>query len=157
MHLVGAALEPLEEALDTVEGAIPLDDEATLSGGQIFPRAILGYLAPTAKRHQVVLTFGVALGLPRPHRAFTERPSRIGNDEIEVDAYRPAETLARFTGTERAVEREQIGDGLRVGDIALGAMTFVAESLLRERARGGLDPDAHATLAVSERLVSFHQ
>ena len=96
VHAVGTAFEPIEKSVDAVEATVAIDDEPAMLGAQIFPRAVHGDFSSTAKRHEIVLAFGVALGLPRFDGSVPERPARVGDDEVEVDPDSASKTLARL-------------------------------------------------------------
>ena len=54
----------------------------------------------------------------------------IGNDQIQIEVNGAPKPLTGFTGSQWAVEGEQVWDRITVGEIALWAMQVLAEFLL---------------------------
>ena len=105
MQLVLLALKMLEEATDTAETAVALDDEFLVLVVEFVPR-------------QVQRNFGLAreaseLGKQRPvlwfcpglDRAFVQGLALVGDDEVEIDVDGVAETLATWAGAIRIIEK----------------------------------------------------
>ena len=75
----------------------------------------------------------VARLAPRLDGAFFERFAGIGNDEIEVEVNRIAESLATRASTERIVERKEA----RLGLLVDGAIVLAFEALVEGEAFEG--------------------
>ena len=101
--------------------------------------------------HELVLAFVEALRPEGLDRAAGERLRLVGNHEAEVDADHAAEAAAGFAGAERRVEREARGRGIRIVDVAVGAV-----EIGRETPRlGALVADEHVHLAHTDPQRRF--
>ena len=130
VHLVGARLEPREEALHPVPDllgprALALDHPATRLGGQLTPGSVERNAAQLRESLQVLLAFLVGLGLPRLDGPAAERAGVVGNDEPVVDPDGAAEPAAALAGPERRVERELARDRRAVREVAVRAVQLV--------------------------------
>ena len=140
VHLVGLGLEPREEALHAVPRARPrlapahpavvaLEHPVALRVAQVAPRHVerdAALASPYLTRsswHSLI-----ALGLPGLDRAVAERLRLVGHDQAVVDADHAPEAAAGLAGAERRVEREQARCGIRVVDVAVGAVQVGREA-----------------------------
>ncbi|OIQ76655.1 hypothetical protein GALL_416580 [mine drainage metagenome] len=130
MHLVGARLQPVEEAAHAVVLLLPLagkirgavDDPGSLALVELGPRHVQAHAGARRVALEVSLRVLEAGRLPRLDRAAGQGLARIGNDQPPVDAQRAAEAAAGLAGAQRRVETEQARTGVAVGDVAIGAM-----------------------------------
>ena len=133
VHLVALPLQPLEPAADPVVLAVvpapfAVDDEPPVFFVQLRERAV--------KRDAPA--FAELLELPqlparRPRRPRLDDPfgnglGRVRDHQVEVDVDGAAETMAGFASPQRAVEREEVGLRLGVGEVARGTVQAVAEA-----------------------------
>ena len=107
VHLVGARLEPGEEALHAVpdlprQAPSPSITHRRALGGQLAPGRVERNAAQLRELVQVLLALRVGLGLPRFDRAAAQRPALVRDDEPVVDADGAAEAAAGLAGA-RAV------------------------------------------------------
>ena len=118
MHLVGARLEPAEEAADAVPLAFPFAgdvrgvavlDEPTLRGRQFLPGHVHRDARLAARLGEVALALAVDGPLERRDGAFGQRQRRVGDDLLPVEADDPAEAAAGRTGSDGRVEGEERG------------------------------------------------
>src|SRR5690606_23868924 len=112
--------EPVPLAL--APRAFAMDDPVALLLGELGPRHVDANPALLREPQHVVLALAVALALKRPDRAFAQGLRRVRNREPIVDADRPPEAAARLARSDRRVERERVGDRIRVGHVAVRAM-----------------------------------
>ena len=127
MHLVGACLQPGEEAFHPVPdllrpGALALDHPAARLGGQLAPRRVEGNAPLLREFLQVLLAFAVGLGLPGLDGAAAQRAGLVGNDQPIVDADGAPEATAGLARAQRRVERELAGGGRVVRQVAVCAV-----------------------------------
>src|SRR6516165_3995666 len=127
MHLVGARLEPGEEALCAVPdlarpGALALDHPAPRLGAELAPRGIERNTAELGELLQVLLALGVGLRLPGLDCAAAQRARLIRDHEPVVDPDGTAEAAAALARAEWGVEGERARGRQRVGQVAVGAM-----------------------------------
>ena len=130
VHLVGLALEVLEEALDAVPLLVPValpcrvavDHEGAVRGVELRPRGVArnAVFGPIAQ--QVVLAVLPGGRLQRLDRAGAQRLAVVGDDQVVVDADDTTETAAGRAGTHRRVEAEHRRLRLGVAQVAVGAM-----------------------------------
>ncbi len=156
MHLVSAALQPVEIAPHAVELLLPvaapigvaLDDPDALAFAEVGPRHIEPDLGLRGVALQIGLAFGKALRLPGFHRPGPQGFTHIGNHQIEIDADHPAEAATGFASADRRIEAEQAGTGVAVMDVAIRAVQI-----------RGITPDGSFTLGglgIARQLVHFH-
>ncbi len=140
VHLVGARLEPREEAL----GAVPdllgprplaLDHPAPGLGGQLAPGHVQRDAAQLRELLQVLLALGVGLGLPGLDGPAAQALGLIRDDQAVVDADGAPEAAAGLAGAERGVEGELARGGRAVGEVALRAVQLARVAPGRKRLR----------------------
>ena len=132
VHLVGLALEEAEVLPHPVPGlAVPgpvaLDDPATGLLVQIPPGGIQVHAPLAAVAHQVLLTLHGVAAAEGLDGAVTQGQRIVGDHQIPVDADGAAETAAGVAGAQRRVEGEEVGLGLPVVDVAVGAVQAAGE------------------------------
>ena len=106
MHLVGLALQIVEEAFDAVPGfaalaAIALQHPLPVFSRQFAPRLVERDATGLGMAQQIVLTLFAAGRLPRLDRALCQRQSLIGYHQIVINADDPAEAFAGVAGAQR--------------------------------------------------------
>ena len=109
MHLVGLALEVLEEAVHAVPllGPVSLPvgiafkDPGAVLGGQVIPGNVGGHAAPACMQHQFSLAVLVGFGLPGLDGTRLQAQPLIGHHQAGVDADHTAKALAGLAGTNR--------------------------------------------------------
>src|SRR4029077_10426369 len=90
--------------------------------GKLAPRRVEGDAPLLREFLQVLLAFGVGLGLPGLDRTAAQRAGLVGNDESIVDADGAAEATAGLARAQRRVERELAGGGRVVRQVAVRAV-----------------------------------
>ena len=137
LDLVLLGLEPFEEALDPVIAVAAVQDEAPGLGREVPERDVrrdaplpgLGeHLALEAARE------GFGPGLDGP---LLERQAPVGDDLVLVEDGHVAEPVALRAGALGAVEREQVREGVLVGDAAFLAFELVGDGDAPGRPRSG--------------------
>jgi hypothetical protein len=174
VHLVGLALQVLEEAAD----AVPLLLPVALPGRVAFehPLAVFGahlrpgQVARDAGVARVLDEVGLALGpgrcLQRLDGAAAQGLLGIGDDQAPVHPDDPAEAAAGRAGPGRRVEREHAGLRRGIAAVAVGAMQAAGEAPQRglglgavrrglPRFRQGVHGD-QAAAALEGHLQRFH-
>src|SRR5260370_29631937 len=126
VHVVGARLQPGEEAFHPVPdllrpGAFAFDHPPACLGAELAPRRVEGNALLLREFLEVLLAFGVGLGLPGLDRAAAQRSGLVGNDEPIVDADGATEATAGLARAQRGVERELAGGGRVVRQVAVPA------------------------------------
>src|SRR5262245_43565891 len=104
MHLVGAGLQPLEEALRAVPDALApvsfaVDDPLAMRGGELPPWPIERHPALARELLQILLALPVRLGLPGTNGTAAQGLVLIRNHEPVVDADRASEAAAALART----------------------------------------------------------
>ena len=142
VHLVGLALQVLEEAAHAVPLLVPLalpvgvafDHPMAVRLGQLGPRGVARDAVGTGVAHQVVLALRPSGRLQRLDGAVAQGLAPVGNHQAPVDPNHPAEAAAGFASAPCGVEAEQ--GRLRVGvtDVAFGAVQ--AGGVAPHRGRG---------------------
>ena len=127
MHLIGAPLQPGEEAPETVpDPGLPLplalDHPVPIRLGQVAPGHVGREPAGLRKAQQVLLDLRVAVRLDGPDRPLQQRLGRVRDHQTPVDADGAAETAAGLAGPNRRVEREEVGQRLPIGNVAVRAV-----------------------------------
>ena len=69
-----------------------------------------------------IVALVVAVVAPGHDRALAQREIAVGDHQLGVDDRLAAQALALWAGAVRRVEREQVGNGVLVVDIAVGAV-----------------------------------
>ena len=124
MHLVGAALHPLEESLHPIPFvalpcvlrivALSVENPVLFLLPQVGEGAVEVEATPRAVQLKVPLALFSALALERFHAAFVDGTVAIGNGLGEVNADDASEAATIRTGPHRVVESEE-GRGGRAG------------------------------------------
>ena len=134
VHLVGLALEPLEEALHAVPDARPALLPALPAGAASDDPLLPRFRGQVAERHvernavlrrgllEIALAFDEGLGLERLDCTFAQRLALVRNHEAVVDTDDAAEAAAGFAGAKRRVERKGRRMWRVVMDVAVGAV-----------------------------------
>ena len=107
VDLVALGLEPVEEPLDAVEVAAPLDQDLALVRRQPRHRHVGPHRVAPAGAEEVVVRGLVRRRVPRRDRALREREAAVGDRLLEVHADHAPEPLAGRAGAERGVESEE--------------------------------------------------
>src|SRR5580704_10872936 len=123
VHLVGAGLEPREEALHAVPDllaprALALDHPAARLAAELPPRGIERNAAQLRELLQVLLALSVGLRLPGLDGTGAQRLGLIGDDEPVVDADGAPEAATGVAGTERGVEGKRARGRRAVAEVA---------------------------------------
>ena len=146
VHAVGSRLQPGEPAAQAEKLAVAVDDHGLLRLAEAGERhvgrdAVIGaegqHEAPFVPRR---------LGAPRLDGALGEALAAVRDDQVEINVDGAPEALAELAGTQRAVEREEVGDRIAVGQVARWAMQVLAESqrlTLRQVHRDAALAEAH--------------
>jgi hypothetical protein len=101
------ALEPSEEAADTVVSAVAFDDEGPFLVGEIGPRRVETCTGLPRRPLQLRQLRAVMRFAPRLDRTLVDRLRSIGNHQVHVELDDVAEPVARRASAERVVEREE--------------------------------------------------
>ena len=151
VHLVGLGLQPLKPAPHPVILAVAVQNQPLLLGAQVSPRDAGRNAALFAERKQLApLPLG-GFDPPRFDSAVLERQTRVGDDQLQIKINRAAKALALLARTQRAVEREQVGDRLLVHDLTRRALQPVGKGLLGLLGVG--KDEAQPALAVLKGLL----
>src|SRR5207247_11186620 len=102
-------------------------DERGLLTGELAERFFGRNPLALAKFHQSARPPG--LRNPGLDGALAEGFARVGDHEIQIDVDHPAETATGFARPQGAVEREEIGRGIAVSNIAVRTVPVIAERL----------------------------
>ena len=130
VDLVLLLLQRGEEPPDAgVAGAVPLDHEAPFLAGELRPGHGGPNVVPARGALQVGEVRAVVRLAPRLDGALRDRLRGIRHHQVHVELDDVAEAVARGTGAERAVEREQRGLRNLVGDPARAAFEALAEGV----------------------------
>ena len=81
-----------------------------------------------------------------------EGKRRVRDNEIQIDLDGSAESPAGLTGSDRAVEGEEVGEGGPVSDVAVGAVEPVAEGKVLLRLDPDIDPAAAEPKGLLQRI-----
>ena len=131
VHLVGLALQVLEEALDAVPLLAPLpvlvagcavDDPFLLVVGELVPGRVARDACGLGMAHEVVLCLLPCGGLDGLDGARAQRELVVGDDEAVVHPDHAAKAPAALARAHGGVEREHRGDGVAVTQVAVGAV-----------------------------------
>ena len=131
VHLVGLALQVLEEALDPVPLLVPLafpvagravDHPVLLRRGELGPGRVARDAGRLGVPHQVVLALLPGRRLHRLDGAGAQRELVVRDDQAVVDADHAPEAAADLARPDRRVEREHRRNRVGVADVAVGAM-----------------------------------
>ncbi len=130
VHLVGLALEVLEEAPDAVPLLVPvalpvrraLDHPIALRLGELAPRGVARNAGLAAVAQQVVLAFLPGRGLQGLDGARAQGLAMVGDHQPPVHADHAAEAAAGLAGAEGGVEGEHRGLRMAVAQVAVGAV-----------------------------------
>ena len=131
VHLVGLALQVLEEALDAIPLLAPLpflvagraaDDPFLLLLGELVPGRVARDAGGLGVAHEVILRLLPGRGLDGLDRARAQGELVVGDDQAIVHPDHAAETAAGLAGAHGGIEREHRGDGLAVAQVAVGAV-----------------------------------
>ena len=144
VHLVGLALEVLEEAADAVPVRLPVavpvrravDDPGLLRRAHLVPCGVARDAGVAGAAHQVGLALGPGRRLQRLDRAAAQRLAPVRNHQPEVHADHPPEAAAGLAGAVGRVEREHRRLRMAVAAVGLGAVQALAvapELILRRR------------------------
>ncbi len=136
VHLVGLALQVLEEALqavpllapDALVGRVAVDDPGLLGRAHLRPGGVARDAGLAGQAHQVVLALGPGGRLQRLDGAAAQGLAAVGHDQAPVHADDAAEAAAGLAGAGRAVEGEQRRAGRGIAQAAVGAVQAAAEA-----------------------------
>src|SRR4029450_13273020 len=108
VHLVFPALKPAEEAGQATEFSLghAFADEPHMLRRQLVERCINGNSVVGRQRQQLVELVTIRRSVPWSYCAFANRLAGIGHNQFQIKFGDVAETFARWTSTERAVEAE---------------------------------------------------
>ncbi len=148
--LVAAPLQPFEEPVDAVPGAVALSlpDPFLNLGGQLPPGMVGGDLLLPEKTEQVFLALEEGRGLERFDAALGDAHPSVGDDQVGIDVDDPPEPVAGLAGTDGVVERKDGRRGISVVEVAPLAVELLAEA---PRFPFPFDPRLHAPFAEAER------
>ncbi|MPM35769.1 hypothetical protein SDC9_82363 [bioreactor metagenome] len=130
VHLVGLALQVLEEALDAIPLLVPLalpvrrtaDDPLLLLGGELVPGGVARNASGLGVAHEVVLRLFPRRRLDGLDRPGAQRELVVGNHQPVIDADHAAKASAGVARAHGRVEREHRRNRLAVAQVAVGAM-----------------------------------
>src|SRR5215475_8719328 len=131
MHTIRARLEPGEPATNPlVLATIAVEQGLPLRRGELSHRHIGGDAMPAAERHEHATLVRSTRATPGFDGPLRQGLAGIGNDQIQIEINGAPKPLTGFTGSQGAVEGEQIWHRITVGQVALWAMQVLAEFLL---------------------------
>ena len=130
VHLVGLALQVLEEAAHAVPLLVPVAGPVgrafqhpfVLGRGELAPGGVARNAGLAGVLHQVVLAFFPGRRLQRLDGAIAQGLAVVGNHQAEVHPDHPAKAAAGFAGAVGRVEAEQGRLRLAVAAVALRAV-----------------------------------
>ena len=133
VHLVALALQPLEPAADAivlavVPASLAVDDEPPVLVVQLGEGLLQGDAPALAELLELPQLPARGPGGPGLDGALGDGLGRVRDHQVEVDVDGAAEPVAGLAGSQRAVEREEVGLRLGVGEVAGGTVQAVAEA-----------------------------
>ena len=133
MHLVALRLEPFEELPDPVPLAVfplPLTFQypSSVLLSKTLPWHVQRYAPSSSKGLQIPLALPVAFRLPGLHHSLFQGLGIIGYHEIVVDIDDASESPTGLACPQGRIEGEEIGNGIPVMYVAVGAVKVCGES-----------------------------
>src|SRR5581483_715050 len=133
VHPVRPPLEPLEPRPDAPVAAaaadpLAVEDELAVRLVELRPRDVDRDPAPAAELEERRALPGGRFRRPRLDRVARDRAARIGHDQVEIEVDDAPEAAARLARPERAVEGEEVRNGLAHREAALRALEGAREA-----------------------------
>ena len=127
VHLVGLALQVLEETVDAIPLLVPfavpvrraVHHPVLLRRRQLVPGRVARNAGGLGVAQQIFLAFGPGRCLQRLDGAGAQRQLVVGDDQSQVDADHAAKAAAAGAGPDGGVEGEQRGNRVLVAQVAL--------------------------------------